>query len=67
MDAQISHGADELGAFSIPAFCLAYGISRSAVYSEIRAGRLKVMKVGTRTLISRRAATEWERACEQPQ
>jgi hypothetical protein len=36
------------------------------VYREIKDGRLRVMKVGNRTLISRRAARDYERLCEQP-
>jgi len=52
------------GAFSISEFCLAYKLSRSAVYKQISARRLRTMKVGSRTLISRRAARDWETLCE---
>ena len=55
----------DAGAFTIPGFCVAYGISRSLAYKEIAAGRLKIMKAGARTLISKRAAREWETICEQ--
>jgi hypothetical protein len=55
---------DTRGAFDVPSFLLAYHLSRSKLYKEIAAGRLRVMKVGTRTLISRRAALDWERLCE---
>ena len=48
-------------------------ISRCKVYSEINAGRLKTMKVGSRRLITREAGAEWRRqledatAADQPQ
>jgi hypothetical protein len=58
---------NERGAFDITTFCLAYKLSRSMVYREIKDGRLRVMKVGNRTLISRRAARDYERLCEQTQ
>jgi hypothetical protein len=58
---------NERGAFDITQFCLAYRLSRSMVYREIKEGRLRVMKVGNRTLISRRAARDYERLCEQTQ
>ena len=37
---------NERGAFDISTFCLAYKLSRSMVYREIKDGRLRVMKVG---------------------
>jgi hypothetical protein len=46
------------GAFSISEFCFAYRLSRSAVYKQIQAHRLRTLKVGSRTLISRRAARD---------
>ena len=35
------------------------GISRSALYLELRDGRLKARKSGGRTLVSREAQREW--------
>jgi hypothetical protein len=61
---KFSFDGDLNGAFSISEFCLAYRISRSAVYKQIQARRLRTMKVGSRTLISRRAARDWETLCE---
>jgi hypothetical protein len=52
------------GAYDVPSFLLAYHLSRSKFYNEVAAGRLRVMKVGSRTLISRQAAYDWERLCE---
>jgi hypothetical protein len=61
---KVSFDGDPDGAFSISEFCLAYKLSRSAVYKQISARRLRTMKVGARTLISRRAARDWETLCE---
>ena len=55
-------GGDD--AFTIREMMSAYRISRTALYNEIRSGRLKVMKVGSRSLITRRARRDWERLCE---
>ena len=43
-------------AFDIPEYCKAYRVGRSTVYEEIRAGRLKIFKVGKLTRISVEAA-----------
>ncbi len=45
-------------------FCVEHSISRSKIYEEIHAGRIQVMKVGRRTLISAEAAAAWRRLCE---
>lgn len=49
----------EFGAMSIETFCEWVGIGRSLAYREIDAGRLKIRKVGRRTLITREAASNW--------
>lgn len=46
-------------AYSVEQFCLRYSIGRSSVYEEIKAGRLQIKKVGTRTLISHEEAARW--------
>lgn len=46
-------------ALSIPEFCSVVGIGRSRAYEEIKAGRLRIVKCGRRTLISRDAINEW--------
>jgi excisionase family DNA binding protein len=51
--------AHEKRAFSIPEFCLLYGVCRTTVYEEIRAGRLRAVKVGRRTLILVDDAEAW--------
>ncbi len=55
----------EIQAYDIKSFCKAYNISRSYVYLEIKARRLKIFKAGSRTLISREAAENWRRAREE--
>ena len=46
-------------AHDIKSFCKAFNVSRSFVYEEIKEGRLKVVKVGRRTLIPRLFALRW--------
>jgi excisionase family DNA binding protein len=43
--------ADEKRAYSIPEFCWRYGIGRSTAYKLAKEGRLRLVKVGNRTLI----------------
>jgi excisionase family DNA binding protein len=53
------------GALSIEEFCSRYGIGRTTVYSEIKAGRLKAVKVGRRTLVPDHAGEAWLRSLPQ--
>jgi hypothetical protein len=46
-------------AYSVETFCLAFDIGRSSVYEEIRTGRLKAHKVGTRTIIALEDGLAW--------
>jgi hypothetical protein len=46
-------------AMSIRTFCKTYDIGRTSTYTEIKAGRLKVRKLGRRTLITSDDAEEW--------
>jgi excisionase family DNA binding protein len=46
-------------AFSIAEFCERYGIGRTSAYQEIRKGRLRVVKVGKRSLVTEDSAEEW--------
>ena len=50
--------------YDIRSFCAAHSVSRSYVYLEIKAGRLKRIKLGRKTLISREAAESWRRLIE---
>ena len=49
-------------AMSIRAFCETYAIGRTTVYAEIKAGRLKARKAGTRTIIGDNDGEEWWRS-----
>lgn len=55
----------ELDAMSVETFARRNGIGRVKAYAEIKYGRLKVMKVGRRTLVSQEAAAEWRQYCQQ--
>jgi hypothetical protein len=46
-------------AYSIAEFCVAARIGQSLAYAEIAAGRLKVVRVGRRTLVPVDAAKAW--------
>lgn len=46
-------------AFTVDGFCSAYGVGRSLLYEEIRAGRISVRKAGRRTLIRKEDAQAW--------
>lgn len=52
-------------AYTVDEFCKSHRISRGTFYNLAKDGRAPVvMKVGTRTLISAEAATEWRRKME---
>ena len=56
----------ELGAYSVYGFCLAHGLSRRKLYYMLEAGEgPRIMKCGTRTLISVEAARDWRQARER--
>ncbi len=56
---------DQLAAYGVDEFCAAHGISRAKFYDLLKIGKgPRVMKVGTRTLISREAAADWRREME---
>jgi excisionase family DNA binding protein len=48
------------GAFTIRGFCDAYNICRTSVYALIKAGELRAVKTGGRTLIRKIDALAWE-------
>lgn len=52
-------------AFSVDEFCTAHTITKPLFYKLLKAGRgPKIMKCGTRTLISIEAAADWRRQME---
>ncbi len=53
-------------AHSIPSFCLANNISISFFHKLRKAGNgPRIMKVGSRTLITKEAAAEWRKQMEE--
>jgi excisionase family DNA binding protein len=55
----MSRSASEKRAFSIAEFCDRYGIRRTKTYHEIKAGRLRIVKVGRRSLVTETDAEAW--------
>ena len=52
----------ERATYSVYDFCVAHGITKVMFYKMLKDGRgPKIMKVGTRTLISLEAASDWRR------
>jgi excisionase family DNA binding protein len=49
----------EKRAYSIADFCSRYGVGRTTTYEEIKAGRLRIVKAGRRTLVTADAAESW--------
>ncbi len=49
---------DSLG-LSIPEVCRTTGIGRTTIYEEIRAGRLRALKLGRRTIIRTTDLQKW--------
>jgi excisionase family DNA binding protein len=45
--------------FTVPQFCEAYGISRTTFYAEVKAGRLRIVKIGAATRVRRADAQAW--------
>lgn len=52
-------------AFRIAEIIAAYGIGKTKVYEEIKAGRLKIYKLGRSTLVSRESLDRWQSICEK--
>jgi excisionase family DNA binding protein len=50
------------GALSIDGFCKLYGLGRTFAYEQIKAGKLRAVKCGNRTLILRCDAEGWARS-----
>ena len=54
---------DERRGYSIDEFSTKHRICRAKTYDEIKAGRLKIRKVGRRTIIAVEDAEDWFAAC----
>ncbi len=50
----------ELGAMTVKEFCARYRIGTTKFYEEIKAGRLRAVKCGARTLVLNRDGMAWE-------
>jgi excisionase family DNA binding protein len=50
----------ELGAMTVKEFCRKYRIGTTKFYEEIKAGRLRAVKCGTRTLVLNCDSRAWE-------
>ena len=48
-------------ALGIDEFCRLFGVGRTTVYAEIKTGRLRARKIGTRTIIANDDADDWLR------
>jgi len=56
---------DNQAAYTVAEFCAAHRMSRSRLYAEWKQGTgPKIIKIGTKVLISREAAAEWRRERE---
>jgi hypothetical protein len=51
----------ELGAMTVREFCRKYRIGTTKFYKEVKAGRLRAVKCGARTLVLNRDCIAWER------
>lgn len=61
---KIKRYVESLRALSIEQFASLYGIGRTRVFEEIKAGRLLTYCVGRRRYISIGAAEQWQRRLE---
>lgn len=52
------------GASSVSDFCRVNGIGRTTFYSEVKAGRLRAVRCGGRTLVLAEDAEIWRRSLQ---
>jgi len=53
-------------AYTVDEFCASHRISRAHFYNLLKAGKgPRVMRAGSRVLISEEAAADWRRECER--
>ena len=62
---ELVDSAPEKKALTISEFCRFYGIGKTRAYQEIKAGRLRVAKVGRRTLVPTVSANLWLQQCTE--
>jgi hypothetical protein len=51
---------DDVGGYTIPEFADRFRVCRSVIYTEARAGRLKLSKIRSRTIITRSEARRYQ-------
>ena len=51
---------DNVGALTVGGFCQRFSIGRTTFYAEVKAGRIRPVKVGRKTLIPVREAARWQ-------
>jgi excisionase family DNA binding protein len=61
MSDQLVRESDGLGAMTVREFGERYRLGHTKTYEEIAAGRLRAVKVGTRTLLLAKDVMAWER------
>lgn len=49
-------------ASSVDEFCAAWGIGRTLFYALVKAGKIRVIHLGRRTLVPSSQSEEWQRA-----
>ncbi|WP_426025261.1 hypothetical protein [Brevundimonas sp. TSRC1-1] len=54
-------------AFSVRQFCEMHAIGRTTFYEEVKYGRLRIRKLGKRTLVLREEAERWISALPSPE
>jgi hypothetical protein len=50
---------------TVKQFCLDYGIGKTFTYAEIKAGRLRARKIGSKTLILHEDSEAWARSLRE--
>jgi hypothetical protein len=58
---------DRPTAFSVRQFCEMHAIGRTTFYEEVKYGRLRIRKLGKRTLVLREEAERWVSALPSPE
>ena len=58
---------DRPTAFSVRQFCEMHAIGRTTFYEEVKYGRLRIRKLGKRTLVLREEAERWISALPSPE
>jgi excisionase family DNA binding protein len=59
MMSEATQSSGGLRALTIEEFCAKFGVGRTTAYREISAGRLKMVKVGKRSLVRIDDAEQW--------